>query len=1189
MNTAKKIIDVVVRFTQQGLENIQTQINNLNNTTKDFNKSAKDASKSSKGLGDEVKKTGNAASNAGKQTEGASKATRSFGASVGRAINIVAQFTVAMTIVNGALALVRSLTIDAAKVFIEFESSLARLKAVTGATNAEITSLSESAKELALSTLFTSNEIVQLQQVLGKLGFSVEEITNSQRAIAELAQITGESLESTASLVGNALRAFELSASSAASVTNTFTAAITSSALSQEYLRTSLQYVAPIAAQLGLSVSESASALGVLADSGFTASRAGTGLRMTLLELGKSGESLSETIQRLRDQNISLTEAQELVGVRGAGSLLTLINNFERFNKILEETADASATVEANLAVLSSTQASFDQLGVAIEERLLKPLGEFLLDLLYIKGAAIELIAIFDKQAAAQLSLADALSKLPDFYKESLLNTELDAEAREKVLDNALSLLSVSGELNAMDRGRYLFSKNNMLAVLEEEVENLREQEKIEKTRTRVSKELSQNIDDRLNAAIGFKGVEETINSINAELSGKIKEQKDLIEELKKTDDDRLKTEEAKLDVLIQQQKVLQGSEGFQIGLERLTSEKQLNDAIKDRQKSIEGLQEILNNENITLDYRLKAYDRLVIKQEELAAIEKKRNEIYGKPIEEKAVTEDTIESFRKLYNLQKSLNEAITEGDIPLANRLAEEYQTALQALEKSGLTEEYQDFARKLLLADSDTIEELVKQYKDIIDEIIRAQEVGDDVALAKSTAELGKLLQEIQTLGIGKDFVSVYDAIFDEEQRKKALEILAETRKNLDKENKEREKEAEERRKQEEKEQEERKKLIIQQAEEIANAGVDAAFEATRRRLQAEQEAVDARYSYEEDRLQSLVDNNLITQAEYERKREQLERERIEKTNEIEKKQFESDKARALVDLAIDTAIAIASRGFEPIQSSIILAASAIQAGIISAQKFIPVQFEEGGLVQGRSHEQGGIPFTVQGQGGYEMEGGEYIVNKEATSKHLSILEQINSNPQAEYIVNKEATSKHPSIVEQINSKNPVPDSYESILYAIKLAILSNKQPVESNVFQPIPVEIILDNLHVKQKFEDGGMVYGRSHREGGVPFTVQGIGGYEMEGGEYIVNKKATAKYLPMLEQINSYGKLNNSMFKQYANGGLTGMEGAMGMGESTRINAMLLQRLNQPIRAYVSERELMTKSNERINQKMKSRL
>jgi len=1063
MNTAQKIINVVVKFTQEGLENIQTQINNLNNTTKDFNKSAKDASKSSKGLGDALKNAGNAANNAGKQTEGASKATRSFGASVGRAIGIVAQFTIAMTLVNGALALVRALTIDAAKEFIAFEASLARLKAVTGATNEEVKSLSESAKELALSTLFTSNEIVQLQQVLGKLGFSVDEIIKSQRAIAELAQVTGESLENTASLVGNALRAFELSASSAASVTNTFTAAITSSALSQEYLRTSLQYVAPIASQLGISVAETSAALGVLADSGFTASRAGTGLRMTLLELGEAGEPLTETIERLISQNISLTEAQELVGVRGAGSLLTLISQFERYNKILEETSDATATFEANLAILGSSQAVFDQLGVTITESVQKPIGESLSNALGLKQASMAIINLFDRQAGAQLYLADILTRVSDKQKEILLSSEITAAQREEELNTVLKTLVAKGDLNALDSVDYFIAQKNILNIIEKQLNNAKEQEKLQDERFRLAKKISEENENRLNAAVGFKGIEEVINNINQELSDKINEQKDLIEELKKADDDRLKIEEAKLEVLIQQQKVLQGSEAFEIGLERLTSEKQLNDAIKDRQKSIEALQEILNNENITLDYRAKAYDRLVIKQEELAKIEKKRNEIYGKPSEEKAATEDTIESFRKLYNLQKSLNEAISEGDIPLAERLSAEYQEALQALEKSGLTEEYQDFARKLLLADSDTIEELVTQYKDIIDEIIRAQEVGDDAALAKSTAELEKLLQKIQTLGIGKDFVSVYDAIFDEESRKRGEAHLAKSKKKLDKDNEELEKDQENRRKQKEKEQEERNKLIIQKAEEIANAGADAAFEATQRRLDAEQAAVDARYSYEEDRLQSLLDSNLITQAEYERKREQLERERIQKTNEIEKKQFESDKARALVDLAIDTAIAISSRGFEPIQSAIILAASAVQAGIISAQKFIPVQFEEGGMVQGRSH------------------------------------------------------------------------------------------------------------------------------REGGVPFTVQGIGGYEMEGGEYIVNKKATAKYLPMLEQINSYGRVNNSMFKHFANGGLTGMEGTMGMGESARINAMLLQRLNQPIRAYVSERELMTKSNERINQKMKSRL
>lgn len=36
-----------------------------------------------------------------------------------------------------------------------------------------------------------------------------------------------------------------------------------------------------------------------------------------------------------------------------------------------------------------------------------------------------------------------------------------------------------------------------------------------------------------------------------------------------------------------------------------------------------------------------------------------------------------------------------------------------------------------------------------------------------------------------------------------------------------------------------------------------------------------------------------------------------------------------------------------------------------------------------------------LQVQGQGGYEMEGGEFIVNKKASSLHRQLLESINNS--------------------------------------------------------------------------------------------------------------------------------------------------------------------------------------------------
>ena len=58
----------------------------------------------------------------------------------------------------------------------------------------------------------------------------------------------------------------------------------------------------------------------------------------------------------------------------------------------------------------------------------------------------------------------------------------------------------------------------------------------------------------------------------------------------------------------------------------------------------------------------------------------------------------------------------------------------------------------------------------------------------------------------------------------------------------------------------------------------------------------------------------------------------------------------------------------------------------------------------------------------------------------------------------------------------------------------------------------------------------MIEGPAHSQGGVPFTVQGRGGFEAEGGEFIVNKKSTAKFLPLLQKINSV---------KFAEGGMIG--------------------------------------------------
>ena len=77
---------------------------------------------------------------------------------------------------------------------------------------------------------------------------------------------------------------------------------------------------------------------------------------------------------------------------------------------------------------------------------------------------------------------------------------------------------------------------------------------------------------------------------------------------------------------------------------------------------------------------------------------------------------------------------------------------------------------------------------------------------------------------------------------------------------------------------------------------------------------------------------------------------------------------------------------------------------------------------------------------------------------------------------------------------------------------------------------------------QSFANGGMLHGPSHAQGGMPILGSNI---EVEGGEFVVNKKSAKKYQNALNAINSMGNggvINNTKntfnsTNMYSNGGI----------------------------------------------------
>lgn len=213
------------------------------------------------------------------------------------------------------------------KVAADFGQSMAKVKAVSGATAGEFKRLKENALELGRSTRFSASQVAQLQLEFSKLGFTADEINKVTGATLNLAQATGSDLAQSAEVAGSTLRAFGLNASETQRVTDVMAASFSSSALDMDSFQDSMKFVAPVARKAGLSIEQTTAMLAALANNGIKGSTAGTSLRRILSTLGSTGGDVEEALAGLTKESLTLGGAQDEVGRNAQSSLLVLLDS----------------------------------------------------------------------------------------------------------------------------------------------------------------------------------------------------------------------------------------------------------------------------------------------------------------------------------------------------------------------------------------------------------------------------------------------------------------------------------------------------------------------------------------------------------------------------------------------------------------------------------------------------------------------------------------------------------------------------------------------------------------------------------------------------------------------------------------------------------------------------------------------
>lgn len=133
---------------------------------------------------------------------------------------------------------------------------------------------------------------------------------------------------------------------------------------------------------------------------------------------------------------------------------------------------------------------------------------------------------------------------------------------------------------------------------------------------------------------------------------------------------------------------------------------------------------------------------------------------------------------------------------------------------------------------------------------------------------------------------------------------------------------------------------------------------------------------------------IEQSALSEADKQRKLEALQLRTAQKVAAEKRKQAVAEKAAAIFEATINAAVAVAKAAGNPVQTAIAIAAGAAQIAIIAATP-IP-KFKRGGMVGGRSHEAGGTLI--------EAERGEFVVNRNAVSRHRSELDALNTSSAA-----------------------------------------------------------------------------------------------------------------------------------------------------------------------------------------------
>ncbi|ANS91004.1 phage tail tape measure protein [Staphylococcus pseudintermedius] len=255
----------------------------------------------------------------------------------------------------------------AVKKSIDFDDSMRKVKATSGATSGEFQQLRDKALEMGAKTKFSASQSAEALNYMALAGWDTKEMMTGIDGVMQLAAASGEDLGAVSDIVTDSLTAFGLKAKDSGHFADVLAQASSKANTDVRGLGEAFKYAAPVAGALGYTVEDTSIAIGLMSNAGIKGEKAGTALRTMFTNLAKPTKAMKNQMDEL---GISITDSQgNMLPMRDVMDQLR--GKFKGLSK--DQQASAAATIfgkeamSGALAVINASDEDYKKLTKSID------------------------------------------------------------------------------------------------------------------------------------------------------------------------------------------------------------------------------------------------------------------------------------------------------------------------------------------------------------------------------------------------------------------------------------------------------------------------------------------------------------------------------------------------------------------------------------------------------------------------------------------------------------------------------------------------------------------------------------------------------------------------------------------------------------------------------------------------------